>query len=270
MFSEVNSLDFDFFEDTARRLGVNPIAIVQDYAVTVILYYLFKSNMIKNCVFKGGTSIKKIYFPDARFSVDLDFDNKHLIRNPTAYASRFERNLNKLVGKVLGSIYIYEIERIETSSWLFFNVKYRVFNYDELTRVDIDYGPAKTQFLKQKIDAKPYIEDVFHVDAYPIETILEQKIIALIDRNTARDLWDIYFLHTIKGVKPNNPIRKIVEQYNKEKNVDFDLKKILFIIDEIISERDFMIVSELYIPSNIQKDFNEVKHGVRRFIEEYW
>jgi len=270
LFPEINSFDPWFFDDTADRLGVSPVAVVQDYAVTVVLYYLYRNNMVSDCVFKGGTSIKKIYFPDARFSVDLDFDSKYSMESPAKYATEFEMRLNRLVNNVLGSVYIYEIERIETSLWLFFNIKYRVFDYDELTRINVDYGPARASFVKQKVYAEPYISDMFSVDVYPVETILEQKVIALIDRNTAKDLWGVYFLHITKGVKPDNPLRKIVEQYNGENNTDFDLRKILFIVDDIISESDFMILSEIYMPSNIQRDFDKVRRGVREFIEEYW
>lgn len=47
--------------------------IEKDYAITCALFILSKSNMKDRFVFKGGTAIKKIYFPEARFSEDLDF-----------------------------------------------------------------------------------------------------------------------------------------------------------------------------------------------------
>jgi len=52
-----------------------PVGIIEkDYVLTLTLSLLSNSKMIKYMVFKGGTAIKKMYFPDARFSVDLDFD----------------------------------------------------------------------------------------------------------------------------------------------------------------------------------------------------
>jgi len=51
--------------------------------------------------------------------------------------------------------------------------------------------------------------------------------------------------------------------------MNLDLRKVLFIIDEIVSERDFTILSEIYIPSDIQRNFDEVKRGVREFISEF-
>ena len=46
----------------------------KDYVLSVVLMNLSKGEYAENLIFKGGTAIKKVYFPDARFSVDLDFD----------------------------------------------------------------------------------------------------------------------------------------------------------------------------------------------------
>jgi len=270
MFEEIKSFDIDFFDEVSSEMSTNVVSIIQDYAVTVVLYYLYKNGMIDNLVFKGGTAIKKIYFPDARFSVDLDFDCKYKLDDPTRYGLEFEAKLKSLVDAVLGSAYIYEVERIETSSWLFFNVKYRVFDYDELTRIDIDYGPSGTNYLQKRVFAKPYVEEEFSVDVYPIETILEQKVVSLIDRNTAKDLWDIYFLYAIKNVRPTRPIKSIVDEYNRESKIKYDLKKALFVVEEIVSERDFMILSEIYIPTDLRCDFATVVREVKEFFSEYW
>jgi len=46
----------------------------KDYVLSVVLSQLSKSQHAKKFIFKGGTAIKKAYFPEARFSVDLDFN----------------------------------------------------------------------------------------------------------------------------------------------------------------------------------------------------
>jgi len=48
--------------------------IEKDYVLSLALVQLLHSELQNHIVFKGGTAIKKMYFPDARFSVDLDFD----------------------------------------------------------------------------------------------------------------------------------------------------------------------------------------------------
>ena len=64
-------------EDELRRIaGRNkiPLGIVEkDYVITLVLSEISRLEYIQKMIFKGGTCIKKIYFPDARFSVDVDF-----------------------------------------------------------------------------------------------------------------------------------------------------------------------------------------------------
>ena len=44
----------------------------------VALGHLNQQQLANNLVLKGGNSIRKIYFPDTRFSDDLDFTAHHL------------------------------------------------------------------------------------------------------------------------------------------------------------------------------------------------
>lgn len=63
--------------DQMRLLGgrhkVFAETIQKDYSATVLLSVISKFPKISEMVFKGGTALKKVYFPDARFSEDLDF-----------------------------------------------------------------------------------------------------------------------------------------------------------------------------------------------------
>lgn len=52
-----------------------PVGTVEkDYVLSLMLAILSNSEIANKIVFKGGTAIKKIYYPVARFSEDLDFD----------------------------------------------------------------------------------------------------------------------------------------------------------------------------------------------------
>lgn len=55
-----------------ERIGLG--IIERDHAITVALMALSKTSFSDELVFKGGTAIKKIFYPEARFSEDLDFD----------------------------------------------------------------------------------------------------------------------------------------------------------------------------------------------------
>jgi predicted nucleotidyltransferase component of viral defense system len=47
--------------------------IEKDYVISWILLGLAGSRLKESFAFKGGTALKKVYFPDYRYSEDLDF-----------------------------------------------------------------------------------------------------------------------------------------------------------------------------------------------------
>lgn len=57
---------------TSARLGIPPQAIEKDLWVTTILQIVFTLPLAKHLVFKGGTSLSKVYGLINRFSEDID------------------------------------------------------------------------------------------------------------------------------------------------------------------------------------------------------
>lgn len=63
----------DELKRKAKKLGVPVSTVEKDYAISWVLYGLWKSGLWKQLAFKGGTCIKKVYIEDYRFSEDLDY-----------------------------------------------------------------------------------------------------------------------------------------------------------------------------------------------------
>jgi len=57
----------------AAKKGVALSVVEKDYALTWILCALSKTKYKEQFIFKGGTALRKVYFPDWRYSEDLDF-----------------------------------------------------------------------------------------------------------------------------------------------------------------------------------------------------
>ena len=58
----------------ANKHKLNPIIIEKDYILGWMIAGIFNNETLsKHWVFKGGTSLKKCYFHDYRFSEDLDY-----------------------------------------------------------------------------------------------------------------------------------------------------------------------------------------------------
>jgi hypothetical protein len=63
----------DLFRESASRLGMNPAIVEKDFWVRWMLKRLFAEPSIKDqMVFKGGTSLSKVYGLIDRFSEDID------------------------------------------------------------------------------------------------------------------------------------------------------------------------------------------------------
>lgn len=63
----------DLFRATAQNMGIHEAVIEKDFWVCWILDYLFQeSPWRKHLVFKGGTSLSKVYGAIKRFSEDID------------------------------------------------------------------------------------------------------------------------------------------------------------------------------------------------------
>lgn len=60
------------FEQTARRINLSVVAIEKDFWVTEILNLLFSLPYADKMVFKGGTSLSKVWGVIRRFSEDID------------------------------------------------------------------------------------------------------------------------------------------------------------------------------------------------------
>jgi len=63
----------DLFSESASRLGMNPAIVEKDFWVCWILKQIFAEPALKDhMVFKGGTSLSKVYGLIDRFSEDID------------------------------------------------------------------------------------------------------------------------------------------------------------------------------------------------------
>lgn len=66
----------ELFQDavvaTSQQLGIQEIYVEKDYWVTFALFHIFKNDIAKETVFKGGTALSKCFGMIQRFSEDID------------------------------------------------------------------------------------------------------------------------------------------------------------------------------------------------------
>ncbi len=69
-----------FITEAAARLGLHPVIIEKDFWVTWTLARLFEQEPLRSgLVFKGGTSLSKVFGVINRFSEDIDLSISSLL-----------------------------------------------------------------------------------------------------------------------------------------------------------------------------------------------
>ena len=61
-----------YIEQAALRKNISPVVMEKDFWVCLLLRILFRSEFANSLVFKGGTSLSKVFNVIERFSEDID------------------------------------------------------------------------------------------------------------------------------------------------------------------------------------------------------
>ena len=183
-------MDLAELKKRAVKEGI-PLAILEkDYALSVALLELSKTALNGSAVFKGGTAIKKIYFPNARFSEDLDFTTPKAGQDGITHLLKAMLENKELLGIRFG-----RLEHEKTNAGLRLSVKFTGF-LAQPQRIRFDFSFRENAVLppvgKEVIDS--YLLGKAGMLTLQVEEILAEKIQAAFSRTAARDLFDIWFL----------------------------------------------------------------------------
>ncbi len=82
-----------YFEQAAARRSLSPVLLEKDFWVSWLLGILFRSQFASFLVFKGGTSLSKVFGAIDRFSEDIDLSlSPEFLQLPEVGASRTQAN----------------------------------------------------------------------------------------------------------------------------------------------------------------------------------
>ena len=198
----------------AVREGVPQAIVEKDIALSVALIAIAGSELAKHVVFKGGTAIKKIYFKDARFSEDLDFNAIDMDRNGCMKLLR-----ETLESKLIEGVTFEKVEEEKTAAGLKASVKY-IGPLAQAQRIRFDFSfrenLVKKSVHREMIDSYGFGSGRLMV--LSLEELFAEKIHALGCRSAPRDLYDSWFLFD-KGIKID---RKVLDKKFAYYNEKFD------------------------------------------------
>lgn len=218
-----------------RAVGV----VEKDYALTWLLKGLYSKNSFfkDSFVFKGGTAIRKVYYPETwRFSEDLDFTV--VGKNQ---ADRIRESLQKVFDFLLQeSGFSYSLESFHpTAGSIIANVQFLgPLNHTNRIKHDIT--------LKEKLVLTPIQKTVssfypdiskFKILVYRLEEILTEKIRSIMQRGYSRDYYDVWRLFKENKFRKAQ-IKKLLIQKCTLNEIEYD-PKLLFSRRRLEAARSF-------------------------------
>ena len=193
-------------EHGGRRIPES--VLERDYCLAWFLAGLSQSRLGKLLIFKGGTSLKRCYFGDYRFSEDLDFT--------LARAADFAEirggleEVYEYVAQASGIRFTFDREdrQSHVNSYTFYLGYQGPLPNPNTVKVDITISEIVLFPVEQKEILRAYeefndIPEGRAVAVYSLNEIAAEKIVALGDRarNEPRDLYDLWFLTAHAGVE---------------------------------------------------------------------
>jgi predicted nucleotidyltransferase component of viral defense system len=186
----------------ARELDVRLGYAEKNYVNSWILWAIYMSSYGDNLLFKGGTALSKLYFPETwRYSEDLDFGVEG------AYQGREAELQSTLDDATRASGINFEVTKHRELQKEAYPTHY--------VDIDIQYtavlGHKNTTSLDVMIDEYVAFDPVTHhhryedvpefeLTAYSLEEIFAEKLRALYQRSQARDYYDLYRMITEANV----------------------------------------------------------------------
>jgi len=243
-----NMITKEELKDYAKTRNLNLGQAEKDYMQTILLFIIYLESG-KSMVFKGGTAMSKCYGLN-RFSEDLDFtcENEFNIEIIEKGLKRFRINYEmkkkkypvglKIVLRIKGPLYI----GIRNS----------------LCRFELDLSFRENVKLQPKLKTiGRHIEEIpeFQVYAMQEKEILAEKIRAILARDKARDVYDLWFLLK-KGIEFDlNLVEEKLKYYHEKWDKNEFMKK--------LEEKKNIWATELTPLIKETPEFKEVKDYIK-------
>ena len=218
-------IDYLQVQRLSLKNNVSPEIIEKDYFIELVLFYFSKDNFLyENFVFRGGTALKKVYFPEYRFSEDLDFviDSKKEIKI-------FQEIIIKILQKIT-SDYPIKIDkrsmfgRDRLQLFIIYDIIPDIKGIKEL-KVDIlkDYYIPKHERKKLLFSYPEFKNKNLILETYALESVICDKIGRILDvDNEPRDLYDLWYL-----LKLNLDINMIRKEFKNKYGYEILISNLL-------------------------------------------
>ncbi len=239
----------------SKKLKIDESVVAREYIQILFLNELYSQSFSEDIFFKGGTAIRLIY-AGTRFSEDLDF-------TVNMNGKDFEESLNKFL-LTLSNKYLIKWKEKESVAGKTYLLTATIpgFKTDIFVRLDFSFRERVFEPQKKILKADyPILLNSF-IQVLSIDEIIAEKIRAIITRDKARDLYDIWILLQTGG-KLN---LKLVDEKLKYYNEKFDKTKLITKVEQANVE-EFVKDLKAFIPINEREKLPELLKFIKEFIK---
>jgi len=225
----------------AAKLGVRDTQIEKDYIISWILYGIAKDDFLVNhLVFKGGTVLRKAYYPDYRFSEDMDFT----FINGDFDITKIKDAVETLIGWIYNEsrirLAIQDETQHETGNYNFY------LSYigslggkgeNKSIKVDISCDELVYYSVEKRMIITTYsdLTSEYSINCYSLFESIAEKMRSLMQRTAPRDLFDLWYLFEVEGLSIEDCIYAFQEKTQYKKLNPKELVKIVFQKEKIFS-----------------------------------
>lgn len=254
----------------AGKEGVRDTQVEKDYVISWVISGIANNSFLKeNLIFKGGTVLKKVYFPDYRFSEDLDFtfDGEHF--DIEAIKKHFYDLMEWVYDESRITLSLAEDKQYETGNfnfYLYYTGPLGGGGARKSIKVDISQkelvydGPLEKQVNSQYTDLE---QGYYLIRCYSIGEIISEKLRSLMQRTAPRDIYDLWYLFEIENEHLENYSFSFKE---KASYMGYDPKSLVEVINQ--KKKTFEKHWKTHL-ANQMKDLPEFK-DVWRELGKHW
>src|SRR3989338_4051947 len=250
----------------AAKSGIALTTVEKDYALTWILCALSKTKYKTDFIFKGGTSLRKIYFPDWRYSEDLDFTlAKQLDKEEIeAVIESINNVLIKLVGLRLAAKSFHLNQEYAQLKVQFMGP----LQHENTIKFDLSFN----ELLVLPPQEKPILSEYSDREensllVYPLEEILAEKIRSILQRGKTRDYYDVWKILKLHSKTVNKEkIKEVLVAKCKFKKMVCN-EELLFEKEKIAEAKQFWEKGLAHQINNLP-DFNAVVTECKNLMRE--
>lgn len=242
----------------SKEVGLSFNAVMLYYFLESILKKLAGSKYNERFIFKGGFLLSSVVGINSRSTVDIDF----LLRNVQLSEENIVQMLKESLKSEESDDIIYEVQSIlpikEEDQYGGFrvNILCKMENIRQIVPLDIATGDVITPHPIDYKYISSFGEEEIIIKAYPIETMLAEKIQTIYVRgflnSRSKDYYDLYIIYKLKDKDVNVEIlREACIRTFRNRKTEFDIDKIIDLLENLKTNEAFLKRWQAYSRKNI-------------------